>query len=202
VFNPSNSVHVNYDRNSAGTIAAGGVMTGAYDMQLNGRGTLNLDDVADGSSHIWLIYATAPNAGYVMDISSGTVGVGQLVPQLNLPFSNATLIGTYVLGSDEPIVKGTALVSGVEDFDGSSSKLGTGDVSGAQDMIQSTTLSPNQVLTGTYSVSMLSNNGRGSILLTSPASENIAIWAAGPSVAFGLQLDTTAKHPTVLHIDQ
>lgn len=201
-FSPSNTVRVNFDRNSAGTIMDGGVMTGAYDLQINGRGTFNLDDTSNGSVHVWLVYATAPNTGFIMDIGSITVGVGELMPQINIPFSNSTLIGTYVLGSDAPIIKNTPLVSGIMNFDGSNGRLGNGAVSGTVDISQSSTLNANQPLTGTYSVSVLSNNGRGSIVLTSPQSMSIAIWAAGPSMALGLQVDGTATHPTVLHIEQ
>ena len=202
LFKSGNTIHLNFDRNVRGTVTNGGVMTGAYDMQLNGRGTLNLDDSNDGTIHVWLLYATRPNAGFLMDISSAAVGMGEVRPQLNVPFSNATLIGTYVLGSSDPIVRNTALFSGTVNFDGSSSKLGSGAVSGTEDTSQGTTLAPDQILTGTYSVSVLSNNGRGSITLTSPKSMNIAIWAAGPSMALGLDVGGTATSPTVLHIEQ
>jgi len=201
-FNSGNSALVNYDRNAAGTVTTGGVLKGAYDMQLNGRGTMNLIDPSDGSLHVWLIYATAPNAGFVMDIGSDAVGVGEVTPQLTIPFSNSTLIGAYVLGSGDPVAKNAALISGAVDFDGSNGKQGTGAVTGADDMMQGTTLSPNQSLSGAYSVSVSANNGRGSIVLTSPKSMNIAIWAAGPSTVVGLQVDGTATHPTVLHIEQ
>lgn len=201
-FKSGNTIQVNYDRNAAGTVTTGGAMTGAYDMQLNGRGTLNLDDSGNGTIHVWLLYATAPNAAFLMDIGSGSVGVGGVTPQLSIPFSNSTLIGTYVLGTGEPIVKSASLFSGVIDFDGSSGTLGTGAVSGTQDTMLGTTLTPNQPVAGSYSVSIISNNGRGSIVLTSPQSKNIAIWAAGQSSAVGIQVDSTVTHPTVLHIDQ
>jgi len=199
-FNSGNVVNVNYDHNAAGTIKQGGTMTGAYDMQVNGRGTLNLIDASDGSIHTWLIYATAPDTGFIMDIGSDAVGVGEVEKQLSIPFSNSTLIGTYVLGSGEPIVKNTSLYSGIVNFDGSSANRGLGGVSGTVDTIQGATLSPSQTLTGTYSIS--GNNGRGSMLTTSPKSMNIAIWATGPLSAVGLQVDDTATHPTVLHIEQ
>jgi hypothetical protein len=177
-------------------------MTGAYDIQLNGRGTLNLDDASNGAVHTWLVYAIAPNAAFVMDISSPAVGVGQVIPQVPIPFSNSILIGTHVLGSGEPIVRTNRLYSGTVDFDGGTSKLGTGSVSGAEDISQASTLAANQVLGGIYSVSTLSNNGRGSIVLTSPRSMTFAIWAAGPSQAVGLQVDGTAAQPVVIHIEQ
>jgi hypothetical protein len=201
-FNSGNKVQVNFDRNAAGTVTTGGLMTGAYDMQLNGRGTLNLDDADTGSVHIWLLYATAPNAAFLLDIGSGSVGVGGVTPQLSIPFSNSTLIGTYVLGSGEPVVKNTFISSGTVNYDGSAGTLGTGAVSGTEDTRQGTTVSANQPLAGKYSVSVVSNNGRGSMLLASPKSMNFAIWAAGPSSAVGLQVDATATNPTVIHIDQ
>lgn len=202
LFKGGNSLSINYDRNAAGAITTGGVMSGAYDMQLNGRGTLNLSDAGNGSAHIWLIYATAPDAGFLMDISSGAAGMGEIKPQLTIPFSNATLIGTYVLGSGEPIATGASLYSGTLEFDGGNSKLGTGAVAGTEDTSRGTILTPSQVVTGAYSVSIVSNNGRGSIVLTSPQASNIAIWAAGPSLAYGLQVDAGATRPVVLHIEQ
>ena len=202
IFSSGNTILVNFDRNSAGAVTTGGVMTGAYDMELNGRGTLNLDDLSNASVHIWLVYATGPNTGFVMDVSSDAVGMGEVKPQLTSSFSNSTLVGAYLLGSGEPILAATPLFSGTMNFDGGTSRLGTGAVSGTEDITQSSVLSASQPMSGSYSVSLVSDNGRGSIVLTAPKSMNIAIWAAGPSTAFGLQTDATATHPTVLHIDE
>lgn len=202
VFKGGNALSVNYDRNAAGAVTTGAAMSGAYDMQLNGRGTLNLNDAAKGSVHIWLIYATAPNTGFLMDLSSGAAGMGEIRPQLTIPFSNAALVGTYVLGSGEPIAAGASLYSGTLEFDGGNSKLGTGIVAGADDLSRGATLSPSQTVAGVYSISITSNNGRGSMVLTSPQPMNIALWTAGPTLAYGLQVDAGVTRPVVLHIEQ
>jgi hypothetical protein len=79
---------------------------------------------------------------------------------------------------------------------------GRGVASGAEDISLATTLSPNQVLTGTYSVSGVSNNGRGVILLTSPTAGTVAVWVASPTKFVGLDLDSTVTQPVILHFEQ
>lgn len=202
-FNGSTSgVTVNFDENSGGTVTIGGVLTGAYDLELNGRGTLNLTNQADGTSTIWYMYAIAPNEAFVMDASTAAVSIGEAKPQLAvLPFSNSNIVGTYVLGSDEPIVASTPLASGVANFDGGSSVNGQGVVNGTED-VSGATLIPNQALAGTYSVSSVSNNGRGVMLLTSPSGKTIAVWVASETEFVGLDVDATTPEPVVLHFNQ
>jgi hypothetical protein len=75
-------------------------------------------------------------------------------------------------------------------------------MSGAEDTSQASSLSLNQVLAGTYSVSGVSNNGRGTILLTSPSAGTIAVWVAGPSQYVGLRIDSTITQPVILYFEQ
>ncbi len=203
-FNGSSStVTVNFDENNGGAVTIGGVLTGAYDLELNGRGTLNLTNQADGTSIIWYMYAISPNEAFVMDASTAAVSVGEMKPQLAvLPFSNSNIVGTYVLGSDEPIVASTPLAAGVANFDGGSSIQGQGVVSGTQDVNSGTTLTAGQTLAGTYSVSSVSNNGRGVMLLTSPGGKTIAVWVTNGSEFVGLNVDSTTPEPAVLHFNQ
>ncbi len=202
-FNTGANVIVNFDRNTGGNVTIGGVMTGAYDIQLNGRGTLNLANQSDGSSQVWYLYATAPNKAYLMDASTGAVGVGEMKPQtVALPFSNSSVLGTYLFGSGEPIVQGVPLYSGIAAFDGGNSISGSGSVTGAEDISQSALLSANQTLKGTYTVSGLSNNGRGAILLTLPSGQTIAVWVSSASEFVGLGVDATTLQPTILHFIQ
>lgn len=194
------NIAVNFDENSAGKITVGGSMTGAYDVELNGRGTLNLDSAA--GTTIWYIYATGPNQGFVMDASTAAAGIGPIYSQTIVPpFSNSDILGSYFFGPDDPVVQSAPLSSGVSSFDGSSSAQGKGNVAGAQDS-SNATLSPNQVLAGTYSVSGISNNGRGVILRTLPATGTIAVWVAGPEEVLGLDIDSTATQPVVIHFEQ
>lgn len=200
-FNGGVNTIVTFDENSGGKITVGGSMTGAYDLELNGRGTLNLD-TATGST-IWYMYATGPNQGFLMDASTAAAGIGEIYPSTIVPpFSNSDILGSYLFGPDDPVVQTTPLASGVSSFDGGSSVGGRGVVSGAQDLSQASTLSPNQVVAGTYSVSAVSNNGRGTILLTSPTGSTIAVWVISNSQFVGLDLDSTTTQPVILHFQQ
>jgi hypothetical protein len=202
-FDGASNVAVNFDENNGGITTVGGSMTGAYDLELNGRGTLNLDNPANGSVTVWYMYATGPNQGFVMDASTSAAGLGEITPVAIVPpFSNSDILGTYLFASGDPISQTTPLYSGASSFDGGSSILGQGLISGAEDTSLSTTLSPNQVLAGTYSVSGVSNNGRGAILLTSPTAGTFAVWVASPSHFVGLNISSSTTQPTVLHFEQ
>ncbi|MGA7317415.1 MAG: hypothetical protein WBX22_25985 [Silvibacterium sp.] len=202
-FDGSSNVTMIYDQNSGGTVTVAGVLNGAYDLQLNGRGTINLSNPATGATTIWYMYAFSPNGAFLMDASTGAVAVGELKPQLTvLPFSNSDILGTYLFGSGEPIVSTTPLLSGVANFDGGNTVQGQGAVTGTEDMSQSSTLTTNLGLVGTYSVSSVSNNGRGSIQLTSPSGKTIAVWVTSMSEFVGLNVDSTTPEPTILHFEQ
>ncbi len=202
-FNGGSNITAVFDQNNGGTVSVGTVMTGAYDIELNGRGTINLDNPANGSVTIWYLYAISPNTAFLMDASTGTVSVGEMKAQTAFaPFSNSNILGSYLFGSGEPILQTTPLDSGTANFDGGSNLQGLGAATGAEDISQASTLSPNQILTGTYSVSSVSNNGRGSILLTSPSGKTIAVWVTSASEFVGLNVDSTTPQPTILHFEQ
>jgi hypothetical protein len=132
-----------------------------------------------------------------MDASSADVGIGELEPQLTKPaFSNGDILGTYVLGSGEPLVSTATLFSGVSGFNGQNA------VSGKEDVSSSSALSAGQTLTGSYSVSSSSNNGRGALLLTSPNGKTIALWVTSASEVLGLEVDSANSKPVVLHFEQ
>lgn len=201
-FDGSSNVTVAFDENKGGNITVAGSLKGAYDLELNGRGTLNLD-TATGGTTIWYVYATGPDQGFVMDASTGAASIGRIYAQTVVaPFSNSDMLGTYLMGPGDPIVQSTPLASGVASFDGSSSIGGQGAVSGAEDISKISGLSTNQILAGTYSVSGVSNNGRGAILLKSPSSATIAVWVASPTEVVGLDLDSTVTQPVILHFEQ
>lgn len=200
-FDGSADIAVSFDQNSGGKITVGGSMTGAYDLNTNGRGTLNL--ATGTATTTWLVYATGPNQGFLMDDSTPVAGIGQVYAQMIVPpFQNSDILGSYFFGPDDPVVRTTPLASGEDSFDGGNSIGGQGSVSGAEDISLTSTLSPNQVVGGTYSVSGVSNNGRGSILLTSPSGSTIAVWVFGSSEFVGLSLDASTTQPAVLHFEQ
>jgi hypothetical protein len=200
-FDGSSNITVNFDENNGGNITVAGSMTGAYDLELNGRGTLNLDSAA--GSTVWYMYATGPNQGFVMDASTSAAGIGEIRPVTIIPpFSNSDILGSYLFGSGDLVIQTTPLYSGVSSFDGGSSIRGSGMANGAEDISKVTTFNQSQVLTGTYSVSGVSNNGRGTILLTSPAAGTIAVWAISPTEFVGLDIDSTTTQPVVLFFEQ
>lgn len=202
-FDGTSNVTVNFDRNSAGNVTVGGTLTGAYDIQLNGRGTLNLVDASTNATVIWFIYAIAPNRAFVMDSSTGSVATGEAIPQTSVqPFGNDAALGTYLVGSGEPVISTTPLHSGDLNFDGGNGVLGLGNGLGTQDTSLATTLFSSQLLKGTYSVSGVSNNGRGALLLTSPSGQTIAIWVASPTDIVGLNIGDTTLQPVILHFEQ
>lgn len=202
-FDGSSNVTVNFDENNGGNITVGGAMTGAYDLELNGRGTLNLDNSSNGNVTVWYVYATGPNQGFVMDASTAAAGIGEITPQAIIPpYSNSDILGSYLFGSGDLIMQSTPLYSGVSSFDGGSSIHGQGMDSGAEDISQASAFGASQVVTGTYGVSAVSNNGRGVILLTSPTAGTIAVWVANPKQFVGLDLDSTTTQPAILYFEQ
>jgi hypothetical protein len=202
-FTGTSGVSVLFDENKGGQTTIGGQLSGAFSLELNGRGTLNLNNPSTGTPTIWYVYATAPNQGFLMDASSASVGVGDLQPQLEVPpSSNSDILGTYLFGSGEPTVSTAPLFSGVSSFDGGADQLGQGVVSGTEDISNSGSNTPNVAIAGKYNVSRVSNNGRGAILLTLPSGETIAVWVVNPSQVVGLDVDSSQTQPTILHYQQ
>jgi hypothetical protein len=202
-FNAGGAVGVHFDQNSGGNVTVGGTMSGAYDIQLNGRGTLNLDNPADGSQKVWILYAISPDTAFLMDGSSGAVAVGEMRAQTAVvPFSNVNLLGSYVFGSQDPMIAATPLYSGILSFDGGANTSGLGSVSGSEDISKTSALSYNQVVAGGYSISGVSNNGRGTLLLSSPVNRTIAVWVTSASEAVGVDIDASSTQPTILHLEQ
>lgn len=203
VFDGTDNVVAGIDENSAGLVNIGRTLVGAYSVEINGRGTLNLTDPSTNQTSIWYLYATAPGSAFLMDASTGAVAVGEMKTQTAVrPFSNGDILGSYALGSDEPIVATTPLYAGASNFDGGNGTQGNGSITGTEDISLATSLQANQLLGGTYAVSSASNNGRGSILLTSPSGKTFALWVISASEAVALDVSAGAAQPAVLHIEQ
>jgi len=202
-FGQQNVATVIYDENNGGAITITGGMRGAYDVELNGRGTLNLVNDQDGSLLIWYLYATSPNSGFIMDASTSEVLVGELAAQATgSGFSNSSLLGTYFFGADENIVAQTPLDAGSISFDGGSNTSGLGSLTGVEDISLVPGTLVGQALAGGYAVSPVSNNGRGTLLLSSPSGSTIAVWIASSSKVFGLDVDPTSVLPSILYFEQ
>jgi hypothetical protein len=166
---------VEFDENTGGNLTTGNVLTGAYSVGLNGAGTLNLDN-SNGSNRTWVMYAISPNHAFLLDDSTSMASTGEIKPQsATTPFTALDILGGYGIGSGEPLVYGAPLYSGVSNFDG---------------------------LNGTYTVSGNSNNGRGTLNLTSPFPSTIALWVVSDSEVVGVELDAGNTRPIVLYFEQ
>jgi Fe-S cluster assembly iron-binding protein IscA len=185
-----------FDENTGGTISTDLTFTGGYSVSVNGPGTLNLDN-SNGSSKTWDIYAIGPNHAFLMDVSTDSVGMGELEPQAaETTFSNSDILGTYVVGSGEPLVSTTTLSTGVDGFDGKKT------VSGEEDISSSSALLAAQLVAGTYSVSGSLNNGRGTLLLTAPSGDTIALWVTSASELLGLEIGSSDTQPVILYFER
>jgi hypothetical protein len=201
MFDGNSGITVTFDQNSGGAITSGATLTGAYDMQINGRGTLNLDNNA-GSSTVWYFYAIAPNRAFLLDASTNFVADGAVDPQSTVaPFINSDAFGTYLFASGEPFSNAAPLLSGVIDFNGGNVN-GQGSVTGTEDIAQGPSLLSSQTLAGAYSISASLNDGRGTMLLTSPNASTIALWIINESEVVGMSIKPSDAHPTILHFEQ
>jgi len=194
-FDGNGNVTAQYDLNRNGTITIGGTFTGTYTIAPNGRGSLNLFNAANQLS-IWTFYAIAPNRAYLQE-PGFTVAQGEMKSQgVNPPFDNADLAGQLIFGSGEPPAIDAKLFTGVEPFNGGTVITGTEDIS------QLVGQSSSQVLGGTFQVSLVSNNGRGIMLLTSPSSASVATWLISASEMVAMDVDSGNAEPTILFFEQ
>lgn len=195
-FDGSGTIQVQFDQNSGGNLTVGGLLTGAYSVQLNGRGVLTLDNADTGALSVWILYATAPNQAFLLT-SDDSVGNGDVLPQaLAPPFETGDLEGNFTLGAGEVASPQATLVSGSVFFDGAKT------VSGTEDESQGGIFTKDLPLAGTYSISPVSNNGRGVALLTSPSAATQALWVVSGMETLGLDVDASNKAPILLRFDQ
>src|SRR6202035_3357995 len=117
-FDGIGNIQVQFDQNSGGNTTIGGLLTGAYSIQLNGRGVLTLDNAQNGAQSVWILYAIGPNHAFVLS-SDASVGSGDLKPQaLAPPFETGDLEGNFEFGAGEPASSHAALLIGTVVFDG------------------------------------------------------------------------------------
>jgi hypothetical protein len=93
-------------------------------------------------------------------------------------------------------------MSGLASFDGGSATAGLGSVSGTEDEAVGTRLFPSQGISGTYSLSGMSNNGRGMIVLANPQADALAFWLITPTEFVALGMSVTDVEPVVLSFEQ
>ena len=195
-FDGAGNTQVQFDQNRGGTTTIGGLLTGAYSIQLNGRGVMTLDNAQNGARSVWIFYAIGPNHAFLLS-SDASVGSGDLNLQaVAPPFETGDLVGNFEFGSGEPASSQASLLSGAVFFDGAST------LTGAEDKSQAGTFTGNLPLIGTYAISKVSNNGRGVAMLTSPAASTEALWVVSGLEAIGLDVDSANTSPIVLIFEQ
>jgi hypothetical protein len=194
-FDGVGNVQAQFDQNQGGNITIGGLLTGAYSIQLNGRGVLTLDN-STGSPSVWILYATAPNRAFLLT-SDVSVGSGSMNLQaLALPIDSGAVVGNFAFGAGEPASSQATLLSGAVSFDGASK------VSGAADESQPGSFAGDLPLVGTYAISIVSKNGRGVAMLTSPTLSIEALWVVSGLEVVGLDVDAADASPTLLRFEQ
>jgi Fe-S cluster assembly iron-binding protein IscA len=201
-YDGNSGVSGRYDQNSGGNITITAALTGTYAVNNNGRGGLNVVDAQTGSLLQWTIYAISPNRAFVMD-SSASVNIGEMKKQaLFTPVSNSSFEGNFAVGSGETVTQGQSLTTGASQLDGATNTQGRGAITGTWDQSLPSVLNPNQVVVGTYNVSLASNNGRGNMSLTSPSAAGLVFWMVNGSEVFAIDTDVSDTMPSVLFFEQ
>jgi hypothetical protein len=128
------------------------------------------------------------------------VKIGALQPQLVAPpFNNSLAAGTFTFAPDAVASLSAPLSTGIATLSGTGGEAG---LAGTEDSSQTSGLSPNLKVIGTYSVSSVSNNGRGVANLTSPGPQTIAFWMVSFSEFVGVDIDAGYGEPTEVIFEQ
>ncbi len=198
-FDGQGAIGGQFDENNGGAITTSALLGGSYTTQSNGRTLLNLVNVKTQGVTSFVAYLIAPNAAFLLSMEPA-VRIGALRPQLVAPlFTNSVAAGTFTFASEAVANLTAPLSTGVSTLSGTG---GEAIWMGAEDSNQTSGLSPNLKMAGTYTVSSVSNNGRGVANLTSPGPQMIAFWMVSFSEFVGVDIDTGDAEPTVLIFEQ
>ena len=177
-FGSGGAVSFLVDQNDNGTLTLSQTGTGTYSVTsaANGRFTLTPQ-----GAHTLVGYLVAPNEAFTTESDAVTPDFGTLVPQAAGPFNNASLQGTYYVGTIPNLSKGAPgnpppalnVYSGFETFDG------TGGLSAILDVNSSGVPASGVTGTDTYSVA---SNGR-----VTTTSGSYVLYFASPTLVYALQ---------------
>jgi len=195
-FDGNQTLAGQFAENNGGTITASGSLAGVYSVGNTGRMTFNITNAQTEAVSNAVGYAVSPNLAFVLD-SSPAVRMGKIEPQvLVAPFDSSNIAGPFAFGPVEMAKENAELATGADLFDG------TKTVSGTEDLSQTSGLTPSDQLAGTYAISAAPNNGSGTIMLTSPSAQSLAIWTVSFSEFVGLDLDPANTSPTIIRFEQ
>jgi hypothetical protein len=144
IFTPDGAGNFTFsgDVNSGGAVSTLSE-SGSYSAAANGRVLLTN---SGGTSPTQVMYLVLSNWGYALS-TDGNVMIGDLAPQSGIPFTNASLNGTFSFGTIIPVVAGSRLMAGEATYDGA------GNVSITFDVNEGGFLSINNVVTESYAAS-------------------------------------------------
>jgi hypothetical protein len=133
------------DENDGGTLNLNQTgMSGTYTVASNGRMIIS----SGGSPLPIVFYLIGPGKAFSIG-TNGAVAEGQLKPQATGPFSNATLTGNYLFGTETPVVTNSSIDNGVVTLDGN------GNINGTSDKNDAGVTTFGESFTDTYSVSTI-----------------------------------------------
>jgi hypothetical protein len=161
------------DENYFGLSFSNAPITGTYTVDSNGLGGGSINEVKGPGLSVF--YLVSPDRGFILS-GNDSLEFGTFEPQTGGPFTNASLSGSYALGTI-PLLSSprTSLASGVLSADG------VGNLSGTL-----TTKTGTETFMGNYSVAA---NGRTmlSITPTSGSPSNLVFYLVSASKAVGAQ---------------
>jgi hypothetical protein len=144
IFTPDGAGNFTFtgDMNSGGAVSTLSE-SGTYSAAADGRVLLTN---TGGTSPTQVMYLVLSNWGYALS-TDGNVMIGDSAPQSGIPFTNASLNGTFSFGTIIPVVAGSRLMAGEATYDGA------GNVSITFDVNEGGFLSINNVVTESYAAS-------------------------------------------------
>lgn len=173
----NSTITVNDNINAAGSFTT--TSTGfTYVVGSNGRVALS------GGNAPPILYLYGQNEGFLLG-TDANVTVGILEPQTGGPFSDASLSGSYVLGTEGPSASSVTTQSGVL------AANGNGNATGTSDQANSAGLTEDHVFNFSYSISP---SGMGNV-----GSDTTAIVISGSKMAY---INNTDPNPTITVVEQ
>ena len=169
---------VSLDQNDGGTMSTQ-TPSGSYSVDSNGRVTLSGAGVGNNPP---VFYLVGPNQAFLVGTDS-SVDFGTLTPQTGSNFDNASLVGNYYGGSQQPVNNN---VSEEVDFVSANGSSPTGTLSGVSDKNGSGGPQTGGTISETY---VVSPSGR-TVITSSGGGGGAILYIISPTQAVFLTSDT------------
>ena len=182
------------DQNADNAIAANIPFSATYSIAANGRATLAGSTVPPSNPVSLAFYMAGANKAFVMEAAPGVdVVLGTLEPQAAGPFSSASLTGSLIFGTLNPVT------AAVPDFTGVLSVTSPGNLSGTLDLSELGSLTPDAAFTATYTVA---SNGRGTLNVSAAGSPvtSLIFWIIGPNKFVAISGDVNQTDSAIVSV--